>query len=157
MGRIKYSCYFLILKPDERCLLRKTHMFQGLDTVVTHIKRSGNNLQSCITAGNKNLQQEINKHLTPIISLNQAVSYWLVALVIQTMQLEDHGMICNIACPPMVSKVLKAHHTAKLMNGTQFLSDWYFIKHETKHTIFIAHLKSAHVYWCLSYREKCLE
>ena len=59
------------------------------------------------------------------------------------MQLEDHGMICNIVCPPMVSKVLKARHTAKLMNGTQFLSDGFFIKHETKHTIFIARLKSA--------------
>jgi hypothetical protein len=99
------------------------HMFQGLDNVVTHIKRSGNNFQSSIVAGIKNLQQEINKHLTLITSLNQVVSYWLVALVIQTMQLEDHGMICNIACPPMVSMVLNVHHTAKLMNGKQFISD----------------------------------
>jgi len=35
MGKIKYSCNFLTLKPEERYLFRNTQMFQGFDTVVT--------------------------------------------------------------------------------------------------------------------------
>jgi hypothetical protein len=51
------------------------------------------------------------------------VNYWLLSLVIQTMLHEDQDMICNIACPAMVSKIFKALDTAKLVNGTQGLFD----------------------------------
>jgi len=64
MGRIKYCCNFLILKPEERCFFRNTQQFQGLDIVGTHVTHGGNNFQSCIVAGIKDLHQEINKHLT---------------------------------------------------------------------------------------------
>jgi len=62
---------------------------------------------------------EIEKHLIVSASVNQVLSYWLLPFVIQTMQHEDQGMICNTACPAMVPKVLKALNIAKLMNGTQ--------------------------------------
>jgi hypothetical protein len=43
-------------------------------------------------------------------------------------------MICNIACPAMVSKVLKALKTAKLMNGTQSSLWLNFITHSRQNT-----------------------
>jgi hypothetical protein len=39
------------------------------------------------------------------------------------MQHEDQGMICNIACPAMASKVLKALKTVKLLIEMQVLSE----------------------------------
>jgi hypothetical protein len=39
------------------------------------------------------------------------------------MQHEDQGMICNIACPAMSSKVLKAFNTVNLLIEMQMLSD----------------------------------
>ena len=76
--RIKHCCSFLITKPEEGCLFRNTHQFQGLDLVCTHVTHGGNNYQSCIVAGIKNLHQEMNKHLILSASANQIVSYWLL-------------------------------------------------------------------------------
>jgi hypothetical protein len=74
-------------------------------------------------ADNKNLHQEINKHLTLIACVNQVVSYCLLPLFTDTAQLEDWGMICNIACPALASKVLKALNTTKILIEMQVLSD----------------------------------
>jgi hypothetical protein len=71
----------------------------------------------------KNIHQEINKHLTLLACVNQAVSYCLLPLFTETMQLEDRGMICNIACPASASKLLKTVNTAKLVIEMQVLSD----------------------------------
>jgi hypothetical protein len=52
------------MKPEERELLRNTHMFQDLGIVAKHFTHGGNNFQSRNVAGIMNLHQEINKHLT---------------------------------------------------------------------------------------------
>ena len=49
-------------------------------------------------------------------------------------------MICNIACPAMASKVLKAFNTVNLLIEMQMCSDWHLLKHETTHAIFIRRL-----------------
>ena len=48
-------------------------------------------------------------------------------------------MICDITCPAVSSKVLKAFNTANLLTEMQMLSDWHIVKHETAHAIFIRH------------------
>ena len=53
----------------------------------------------------------------------------------ETLEHEDPGMICNIACPAVASKVLKALNTAKLLIEMQVLYDRHFIKHEITHDI----------------------
>jgi len=44
-----------ILQHEEMCLLRNAHMFQGLNTVATHITHGGNNFKYCTLAGIKQL------------------------------------------------------------------------------------------------------
>jgi hypothetical protein len=80
----------------------------SVDIVGAHVTRSDNNFQSCIVGGIKNLHKEINKHLTLSAAVNQIESYWLLPLFTQTMKHEDQGMVSNIACPIMASKILKA-------------------------------------------------
>jgi hypothetical protein len=86
-------------------------------------------------AGIKNLHQEINKHLTLSVSVNQVVRYWLLPLFMETSEYGDPGMICNIACPAVASKVLRALITAKLLTEMQVFYDWHFIKHDIHHTL----------------------
>ena len=114
MRRVKH-CNFLITKLEERCLLRNTQLFQGLDNVGTQVTHSGNNYQSCTVAGIKNLHQEINKHLTLSDTANQIESYWLLPPLTYATQHEDLGMICYIACSTVTSKVLKACNTVNLL------------------------------------------
>jgi hypothetical protein len=97
--------------------------FKALTLLAPMSYRAAINFQYFSVASIKNLDQEINKHLTLSASFHQVSSKWLLPLVIETMQHEDQGMIYNIACPAMVSEVHKALHTAKLMKGTQILSD----------------------------------
>ena len=139
MGRIKYCCNFLTLKPEEWLLCRNTQQFQGLDIVGSHVTHSCNSYQSRILAGTKDLLQEMNKHLTRCASMCQVVSYWLLPLLTQTTEHENQGTICNIAWPALASKVLKSINTSKLLIKTQVLSDWHLVKHETTHVIFIRH------------------
>ena len=79
--RIKHCTNFLNMKPEERCLFRNTQLFQDLNILGTHVTKGGNNYQSCIVAGIKNLYQEINKHLNLSASTNQTESYWLLPLL----------------------------------------------------------------------------
>ena len=123
IGRIKYSCNFSVLKPEERCLSRNTQQFQGLGTVGTHVTHDGNNIQSYIVRGTKNFHQEINKHLSLSASVNQVASYWLLPLFMETKEHEDQGMICNTACSAVASKVLEALNTATLLIEMQVLFD----------------------------------
>jgi hypothetical protein len=95
--KIKCSYNFSMLKPEERYLFRNTQIFQGFDITGTHVTHSGNNVHSCTVTGIKNLHKEINKHLTLSISMNQAVSYWLLPTFIETTENKDQGMLCNIA------------------------------------------------------------
>jgi hypothetical protein len=74
-------------------------MFQGLDTVGTHVTHGSNNFHSCIVIGITHFHKEINKHLTLGSSVNQAVSHWLLPLVMETTKHEVQGMIYNIVCP----------------------------------------------------------
>jgi hypothetical protein len=73
-------------------------------------------------AGIKDFRQEINKQLTFSTSVHQEVSYWLLPLFMETREHEDRGMICNIACPAVASKVLKVLNTTKLLTEMQVLS-----------------------------------
>jgi len=75
MRRIKPCCNILITKPEKRCLFRNTQLLEVLDIFGTYIKHGGNNYQSCILAGIKNLLQEKNKHLTLSASKNQIESH----------------------------------------------------------------------------------
>jgi hypothetical protein len=52
---IKQRTLRTILQHEERCLLRNAHMFQGLDTLATHITHGGNNFKYCTLAGMKKL------------------------------------------------------------------------------------------------------
>jgi len=79
MRRIKLCCNILIAKP-EKCLFRNTQLLQYLHMVGTHVKQGGNNYQSCIVAGIKNILQENNKHFTLSVSTNQIESNWWLPL-----------------------------------------------------------------------------
>jgi hypothetical protein len=57
MGRIIHCCNSLIMKLEGWFRFGSTQQFQGLDIVGTHIIDSGNNLQSSILTGGKNLTQ----------------------------------------------------------------------------------------------------
>jgi hypothetical protein len=54
--------------------------------------------------------------------MNQAVCYWLLPLFTETTKHEDNGLICNIACHAIASKVAKDLNTANLLIETQVLS-----------------------------------
>ena len=91
--------------------------------VNTHATHSGYNFQSCVVAGINSLCQEINKHHTLSDSVNQVVRYWLLPLLTETTEHKNQGNYCNIACPALVSKILKALNTATLLIEMQVPSD----------------------------------
>jgi hypothetical protein len=69
------------------------------------------------------LWQTSRKNLTLSASANEIESYWLLPPFMQTTDHEDQDMICDTACPAMVSKFLKAFNTVNLLTEMQMLSE----------------------------------
>jgi len=77
MGKIKYSCNFF---ETWRKLSFQKH------SNVSRFWHGGNNFQSCIISGIKNIHKETNKHLTLSTFVNQVAGYWLLPLFTETTQ-----------------------------------------------------------------------
>jgi hypothetical protein len=63
---------------------------------------------------------------------------------------EDWGLIYSTPCHAVVSEVVKALKTAKLLFETQVLSDLHFIKYKITHALFIRHCQQR-VFECIEH------
>ena len=104
MRKIKYSCNFLSLKPEERYHFRNTQMLPVCDNVGTHVTHSCNNFQSCIAISMTNIHVMNFLHLLYIAIPH--TTQWKIQLH------SKHNTKLTVQPQPTVNKV-KGHTTIR--------------------------------------------